>query len=79
MSQEETSAMLTAVAWANNRLARLGLDGSACIVHSFGAARMLSVVTGRELLVVEDGDGTAMGSIILLMERFEHALCQLLN
>ena len=73
MSQEDTSAMLTTVAWANNRLARLGLAKTACIVHSFGAARMFSA-TGRELKVVEDGNGTAVDAIVLLVAQFEHGL-----
>ena len=78
MSQENTRKMLTAVAWANGRLARLGLDKSAVIVHSAGAARMLSVL-GRELKVVEDGDGTAESAIVLLVAQFEHGLDLLLS
>ena len=73
MSQEETTKMLTAVTWANRRLARLGLTECACIVHSFGAARMLSA-TGRELFVLEDGEGTAETAIVMLVAKFEHGL-----
>jgi hypothetical protein len=72
-SQLATNEMLDAVAWANRRLTRMGLENTACVVHTFNAARLLSAV-GRELMVVDDGDGTMRGSVVLLMARFERAL-----
>lgn len=76
MNQEDTRKMLTAIGWANARMAKLGLP--ACVVHSFGVARMLSA-TGLELKVVEDGDGTAESAIVLLVAQFEHGLELLLR
>lgn len=78
MDQEETGKMLDAVAWANRRMARMGLGSTCCVVHSFNAARLLSA-TGRELMVVEDGEGEMASAVMLLVARFERTLDRALN
>ena len=47
--------MLHRVAWANEKLADLGLQDEFCIVYAFRAARLWSA-NGKELLVVEQVD-----------------------
>jgi hypothetical protein len=73
--------MLVAVEWANDRLAALGLEAVACVVYSFGAARLLSA-SGRGLMIVPiaDGDdGTAEGAVVYLVAKLERGLELLLR
>ncbi len=67
--------MLESVGWANERIARLGLEDAVAVVYTRGSARLLNAL-GRELLALE---GDALSGCCLLVARLEGALARCLE
>ena len=59
--------MLDAVARANQRLEKLGLGQTVCIVYTFGCARLLDG-SGKELRCIEGEHNYACGALALELE-----------
>lgn len=65
MTQHRTEAILSAVTWANAKLAELNLSDTVCVVYTNGHARLLGRM-GREMIVAEHDDPwVACGCVVL--------------